>query len=303
MALSHRSPFAGRLAVALLAIAMVVGGCRRDGADPQADAGQGAAAEPDAGGTPVALPQAMNRSALLGAVRAAASAAAIGQDDSADDRKLDGRQFEVRIRFGCSGPATDLKGGGPGYSVDSGNVLRVRAAPTLSAADPLVQRALAGAQVEAVEGFWIPRPWLLSAACPVAAPAAPPAAAEGADRETDAEALVPVPVGTPLRLEPVPVSPRVGLAQFYTSGDKRTGRRDGRAFEATQTLPQGSPPIAEGLDLVLSGRLRALPGRRVILCAVGGPEAPPECVVSAQFDRVWIERPGAGTPIAEWTTG
>ena len=48
---------------------------------------------------PIAEPP-MNRSAVLQAVAKAASAAALGRDDAAEQRSLDGDRFEVRIRFG-----------------------------------------------------------------------------------------------------------------------------------------------------------------------------------------------------------
>jgi hypothetical protein len=95
------------------------------------------------------------------------------------------------------------------------------------------------------------------------------------------------------------VLPRIGIAQFYTSADPRTGRRSERAYEAVKTLA-GEPPGAEGFTLVLSGRLRAVPGGGVIACAVSGPDQPPDCIISADFDRVWIETPVGREVLAEW---
>ena len=54
---------------------------------------------------PVAEPP-MDRAALLIQVAKAASASALGKDISNDLRKLDGKRFEVRIRFGCAPPAS-----------------------------------------------------------------------------------------------------------------------------------------------------------------------------------------------------
>ena len=48
----------------------------------------------------------MDRAALLMEVAKAASASALGKDISNDLRKLDGKRFEVRIRFGCAPPAS-----------------------------------------------------------------------------------------------------------------------------------------------------------------------------------------------------
>ena len=95
--------------------------------------------------------------------------------------------------------------------------------------------------------------------------------------------------------------PRVGIAQFFTKADSRTGRRDQRAYETTKVLAEGERPSPEGYNFVLSGRLRALPEGRVINCRAPSFDRPPDCVVSAEFDRVWIERPNSKAVVAEWS--
>jgi hypothetical protein len=44
-----------------------------------------------------------------------------------------------------------------------------------------------------------------------------------------------------------------------------------------------------------------MPGGRVISCHVTSGDAPPDCVVSAVFDRVRIERPDTKATLAEWS--
>ena len=97
--------------------------------------------------------------------------------------------------------------------------------------------------------------------------------------------------------------PRIGIAQFFTKGEARTQRRDERAYEATRTLAEDEAPSREGYDLILSGRLKRLPDGRVIACAVSDRDSPPACVISVQFDRVWIERPDSREMLAEWGSG
>jgi hypothetical protein len=46
-----------------------------------------------------------------------------------------------------------------------------------------------------------------------------------------------------------------------------------------------------------------LPNGRVIVCMVVQPDRPPQCIVSVDFDRVWIERPDSGESLAEWNAG
>jgi hypothetical protein len=95
-------------------------------------------------------------------------------------------------------------------------------------------------------------------------------------------------------------SQRIGIAQFFTGADSRTGRREERAYEASKMLAENERPSPEGYNLVLSGRLRRLPGGQVIACRVASVDAPPECVVSAKFDRVRIEVPSTKNVLAEW---
>jgi hypothetical protein len=53
---------------------------------------------------------------------------------------------------------------------------------------------------------------------------------------------------------------------------------------------------------VLSGRLRALDGGRVIRCVATAADAPPSCLISASFDHVWIEDAASKERIADWSS-
>lgn len=159
--------------------------------------------------------------------------------------------------------------------------MRVRAAPDLTRDNPRIA-AIGGESIEAVEGFWMRRPWLLNSGCPVT-PQLPAAAAVRQQGEPDVS------------------DQRVGIAQFFTATDPRTARRDGRPYEATKVLDEGAQPSRQGYDLVLAGRLKKLASGRVIVCRTSGVETPPECVVSAQFDRVRIDTPDGKTTLAEWS--
>jgi hypothetical protein len=284
----------------LLAAAIAALGACRPAAE---DDGQDNAADDPVVNLPsVPLPaQPMTRAELLAAVREAASAAAAGADDSESQRALDGRQFALRIRFGCRGPSSELADELLGWSFQpERRTLRLRAMPTISADDP-VAAEIAGERIEAVEGFWVPRPWLLEPVCPATA-RQPRATAEpqstAAPEDSAAEAA-------PADEEIAPSMrwPKVGIAQFFTASDPRTGRRDMRAYEAVKILEEGKAAGQQGYTLVLSGRLQPVPGKRVIECVAKGPDTPPDCIVSADFDRVWIETPGSGEIVAEWGSG
>lgn len=240
----------------------------------------------------------LDRATLLLAVAKASSAAALGRDDTADQRTLDGKRFEVRIRFGCRDSGRQLAPGAGPFSVrydSSDRTLRVRASPDVTIDDPRIKR-LADNSIEAVEGFWMRRPWLLADGCPVVpTPSEPDKTGAGesssGQEETSAEAI-----------SKPQTSHRVGLAQFYTEADSRTSRRGDRPYETTKVLSEKEQPSPSGYNLVLSGRLRELNAGRVILCRNESANEPPECLVSVDFDRVWIEKPGSREVLAEWAS-
>ncbi len=245
----------------------------------------------------------MDRAQLLAAIARAASATAAGTDDSADQRSLAGSRFELRIRFGCRGPASDLTEAIFGWSFNQPDrTLRVRVTPTISSDEPIVSQ-FAGEDVEAVEGFWIPRPWLLDPVCPAAAAVRPDSAdqkTEPSSPATESEApLEPVDDEQESQAPP-PAWPKVGIVQFFTDTDPRTRRRGLRPYETLKTLRADEPLSGQGYNLVLAGRIRPLPGQRAIACVSRGADQPPDCVISVRIDRVRFERPDTKETLAEW---
>jgi hypothetical protein len=278
---------------ALIVSSAALAGCQPDsGGDP--DTGTGANEQVARAPLPVAEPP-IGRAELLRAVADVASESGLGRETAELQSRLEGKRFEVRIRFGCVMAAQSAISADAPFSVrfdTEQRTLRVRAEPDLTLDDPGVA-AFGGEKVEAVEGFWMYRPWLLTDGCPAALPQ-PAGPSSPSAQAPSANAAAP-PAG------PV-YSPRVGLANFFTSEDSRAGRRNDRAYEATKVLAENERPSAQGYNLVLSGRLRTLPGGRVISCRPRSASLPPECVVSATFDRVRIEKPGTNAVLAEWTS-
>ena len=237
----------------------------------------------------------LGREELVLALARAASDFAAGREDLEHHRRLDGKRFELRLRFGCETDAPDTRR----WTFDErARVVRFRVEPDISReTEQLAELGLES--FEAVEGFWIRRPWLLEAACP--APEPPPdaeeeGAADGAAPGEETSAAAEADEAEPPRW-PLP-----GIAQFFTEQDSRLRRRDDRAYQATIPLQEGVAPSTSGYDLVLSGRLRRLPDGRVIACVGRGDDAPPSCIASAAFDHVALERPD-GTTLAEWSSG
>lgn len=279
----------GALFTALLCLGLPA--CQIERSD-KADADDQSNAEETKPPIPLVEPP-LDRSRLLIAVARAASSHAAGADDTAAQRTLGGKQFEIRLRFGCDGQGP--RQGDHGWSIDpDGRTLRVRAVPTLSLKDELV-RTVAGEEVEAAGGFWLPRPWLLNAACPQPQADEPSESATAPRSDSDAE-QVPAPTDPP-----VPALPRIGIAQFFSPEDARTGRRMDRPFEAVKQLKEGDRAPDQGFNLVVAGRLIARGDGRVVLCAGSSRDRPPDCVVSADIDRVWIEQPENKAVVAEWS--
>lgn len=277
--MAHQPGNIAKLASAFVCT-LAIAACREPPQEPPAE-NQSIAEAPR---LPIVEPP-FDRARLLLAVARAASAHSAGTSDPSVQRSLDGKQFEVRLRFGCEGPGPG--DGDYGWSLDpDGRTLRVRAVPTISLNDAKL-KALAGEAVEAVEGFWLPRPWLLQATCPARQPAPDPASGAAADAEPEA-------VTAPVQ--------RIGIAQFFTAEDARTRQRMNRPFEAVKQLDPGASAGGEGFNLVLSGRLRARPDGRLILCTGSGRDRPPDCVISVAIDRVWIENPADQSVIAEWSS-
>ena len=274
-----------RVSTALAIAGWLVAGCKQEAPREPSVANQAIEEPPP---RPLPPPGPLDRETLLIAIAHAASDHAAGVDDLQAQRTLEGRRFEVRLRFGCGPPG--LVAGASGWSFDrDSRKLHIRAVPSLTLDDPLVRTIGRGA--EAAEGFWLARPWLLTAVCPAARDAAPDPVDTPTDEAREAQ-----------EAEPAPRFARVGLAQFYTETDARTRRRSDRPYEVTQVLAEGDELGEEGFNLILSGRLRALGAGRVIHCRGASPDAPPDCIVSSDIDRVWIERPQDQSVIAEWAS-
>ena len=228
---------------------------------------------------PAALPTVdppLTRRDLIIAVMEASTALVTAADDTERQQLLSGRRFSFRIRL-CEGT--------PNHNHSTFDrekrVLRIAVAPDLDANDP-VAAALGAGELEAVEGFWVPYPWLLEAACP---PAPSSREAEGQDA---------APAETPAQARST-----LALAQFFLPGADRSSRREGRPFSVTRRLDEGVTPGP--VDLVLQGRLTRLSGGKVINCIAPASMLAPQCIVSVRFDAVRLEQAETGVLLGEWS--
>ena len=220
--------------------------------------------------------QPLTRRDLILAAIEAANDVMVGTDDAERQQGLDGRRFSFRIRLCVGTPSSGRLTFDP-----EGRVLRASVSADITAENP-VAAALSANRFEAVEGFWVPYPWLLQASCPPAPPSpAPDTIREAAATTSD------------------PARPTFGLAEFFSPDTDRSIRREGRPFSVTRRLEEGSAPGP--IDLVLRGRLIQLPDAKVINCQPNATMLPPQCIVSVRFDVVRLEQANGGELLAAWS--
>jgi hypothetical protein len=167
-------PLSSRPGFTLAVLSLLLAACRSE-----ADGDRSAANATASVDNRVQLPEPeplLDRSALIAAADEAASAFAVGSDDTTAQKTLVGRRFAFRMAFGCPGlPLHDAVAPAMRVSVrDDGNSYEVRAGFPIDAAAAGVARSDPDA-IESVEGFWVQRPWLRTDQCPKPlASAAPP---------------------------------------------------------------------------------------------------------------------------------
>lgn len=229
----------------------------------------------------IPAPAALTRAELLAAVSRAASAYASGEPAAGPD-PLVGRPFAIRLPFGCGGPqpaASDGAGDGLAQATwgPERRTIQLSLTPGDWMSTALVSTTAGGSDWEAVEGFWVARPWLGAETCS-GVRADPLQSGQGA-----------------------PSPQTVGLAAVFKADESRVGRRNGRAYAFT-VRAEGDAPLtapANGFRAVVEGRLAAFPGGQAIRCRASGPDQRPVCIAAIQLDRVAFTT-AAGEVLSEW---
>jgi hypothetical protein len=218
-------------------------------------------------------PPPLGRSALIDFAAAAADDYAQGRRGDAELAAIVGRRLDLRMPFGCLGPTADDQAGPMGWRYDAkAGVLRVTARIEQWTDQDWVKAIAPGA--EAVEGFWITRPWIREAACPAA-------------REPGPE------------VAPPPSRETLGIAQLFMPGSSRVGRRDGKPYRAVLKVPPESFSQPAGFYLVVQGRVGQFPSGAPIACRADSPDLRPVCLVATEIDRIALES-ADGELLAEW---
>ncbi|MDG2520714.1 hypothetical protein P7B02_04095 [Caulobacter segnis] len=262
--------------VALAASALVLTACQKEEAAPPPPV------QPPVIDTPpikAAASPPYDRARLLEAMDAAAAAYAAGESKPDD---LAGKQFVVRQAFGCE-EAPPLAADAPGDGLgrwswsERRDVIRVSVSPGDWAKSALM--AGGAENWEAVEGFWLTRPWLRSEGCP------------GVKAD-------------PLASGPAAPTPQtIAIAAVFEAGGSRIGRRNGRSYDFSVRGEGGPPtPPVGGYRLVLEGRFAAFSTGAAIRCRSQSSDQRPVCVAAASVDRVAFED-AQGQVLSEWRPG
>jgi len=222
---------------------------------------------------PVVLP-ALNRGGIIALADRAADAFASGAPLPKAVVEAADRRFEVSLPFGCSGAS-----GGSSrhpfqwqYDEEAGT-LRIRVEPSTWL--PRDWNLAAGSGGEAIEGFWVTRPWSSSDSCP---PTSGHAAAIGAE-----------PVTLP--------GQTLAMAQFFTSGEGH----ETRPFELVRRVAAEDFDASRGYRIRLTGRVARVPGNGPVQCVQpAGIEQRPICVVAVRINDIRLENSATGEVLATW---
>lgn len=259
--------------------------------------------------------QPVDRALLLAAADAAADATAAGLPLPERNTALVNRSFELRLPFGCDGPGTAPDQDWAGWTYDP----RTRALKLTARPENWQDAAwLAGIApdrpADAIEGFWIRRPWTRSESCPPAAPEAAGPAADAGDPSGEVWPDVtkdkpPPPVrpgagdetaetAVPVQAEPHPRE-TLGIARFVSPGAARTLTRGDRPYSVTLKQSEGFVGDPAGYRLVLVGRITGFADGQPVRCWSEDASLHPICIAAAEFVRVAIED-SQGTVLVEW---
>ncbi len=258
----------------------------------------------------VVLDSTVNRAALLAALTEARAATA---DARPREAALNGRTVSVRLPFGCqgAGDADHVEAGLPSVVRGADGALMLTVMPEDLSASALIGVSRASSdgaapadatgKWEAIEGFWIPRPWSgLETCAPRQAVAAVTAPEEdAADKALNDKTLPDTPIATAPLSKP---ERSAGLATVMESGGSRLGRRQGQAYVHVIRGEKGAvaTPAPGGYALRLEGRLTAFADGKAVHCVQQDAESRPVCVAALRLDRLAFEEGATGAVLSEW---
>jgi len=247
---------------------------------------------------PAPLPP-LGRKELLALASAAADAYAAGAPPPSDAVSLIGRTFVIAMPIGCEGPAQPGTTAWAEWSYDAKRrALKLSAAPEQWGKAVWAKAITKDAPFDAIEGFWVRRPWTSAESCPPQPAAPPPAETPPAAGPAQA----PVASAPPVPVPPPPATPQtLGLAQIFAPGTPRTLQRGGRPYRVTKKIDASAPSAAHPYRLSVSGRLSGFADGQPVHCWSEASNVRPTCIIAIEFSRVAFEDPTNGATVSEWT--
>ena len=224
----------------------------------------------------------LDRAAVLALASMAADAAAQGSAPSAELSEAVGKRFSIALPFGCNGPAGDSSNAPMRWQYDDeAEALRFHIAPVELALTEWWPDA-PSLEIEAIEGFWIARPWTGSESC---------RSAGQTDMTNEA--------GTTSKTEET-----LAIVQIFASGGARQNQRKGRPYTAVVRTARDGVRADEGFRLRLTGNIAAVPGGGAAVCRqASGPDRRPICLIATTLDTVTIEDAASGDTLVTWAEG
>jgi hypothetical protein len=226
----------------------------------------------------VPVERTVGRQDLIGLGASAADAAASGMPLPASAMELVGKRFDISLPFGCDGPAPDGSIAQLRWHYDEkASVLRIHVEPTVwMKTDWWTSPPEA---VEAMEGFWVERPWSSLETCPSSPPLS---SAPGAD-----------PITLP--------GQTLGLVQLLSPDAPRQMQREGKPYEAVIRKTAEAVSLRQGLQLRLHGRVGRFPDGQPVRCLQpGGREQRPVCLIAVTFEEVAFQDPATRETLSVW---
>ncbi len=222
----------------------------------------------------------LGRAELVALAAAAADAAAAGTEPPRSLAEAVGRRFEIRLPFGCDGPAEEASSAAMRWRYDeASNALRLHVAPRVwPVEDWWSGQPPPG--VEAVEGFWIMRPWSSSEGCP---------ASEAGSAATDAE-----PVTLP--------GQTLAIGTTILADEDRAEDPDPVVYQSVLRVSEDDLDVSAGFRIRITGRIAPVQGDAAVHChQPAGPEQRPICLVGMVADEMAIENGADDETLATWT--
>lgn len=218
----------------------------------------------------------LDRAALIAIGDRAAAAYAAG--GPAAKSEIIGRSFILRLPFGCAGPQASPGIAQAAYAYDpTRKTIRVTVRPAVWTNLPQIQSLPNAGQLEAVQGFWLERPWSDAETCPPPRSGPPPAAPTPPSVET------------------------LGLASLFETGGSRVQRRGDRPYEVVRKVGEDDAAlVSHSYRLVLEGRVSGFPGGQAARCWSETAAHRPVCLLGVTIDRVAIEDGQSGEVLGEW---